>query len=145
MCCWATAKFECGKAYAIVGGSGSGKSTLLHLLMAGSANYRGRILLDDTELREIAPESLYEMMSVIQQNVFVFNASIKDNVSMFRDFPQEEVDEAIHHAHLNSLIAERGEDYLCGENGNGLSGGEKQRISICWRRHCCVGMMVSWL
>lgn len=72
-----TAKFECGKAYAIVGGSGSGKSTLLHLLMAGSANYRGRILLDDTELREIAPESLYEMMSVIQQNVFVFNASIK--------------------------------------------------------------------
>lgn len=90
----------------------------------------GRILLDDTELREIAPESLYEMMSVIQQNVFVFNASIKDNVSMFRDFPQEEVDEAIHHAHLNSLIAERGEDYLCGENGNGLSGGEKQRISI---------------
>lgn len=125
-----TAKFECGKAYAIVGGSGSGKSTLLHLLMAGSANYRGRILLDDTELREIAPESLYEMMSVIQQNVFVFNASIKDNVSMFRDFPQEEVDEAIHHAHLNSLIAERAEDYLCGENGNGLSGGEKQRISI---------------
>lgn len=125
-----TAKFECGKAYAIVGGSGSGKSTLLHLLMAGSANYRGRILLDNTELREIAPESLYEMMSVIQQNVFVFNASIKDNVSMFRDFTQEEVDEAIHHAHLNSLIAERGEDYLCGENGNGLSGGEKQRISI---------------
>ena len=125
-----TAKFECGKAYAIVGGSGSGKSTLLHLLMAGSANYRGRILLDDTELREIAPESLYEMMSVIQQNVFVFNASIKDNVSMFRDFPQEEVNEAIHHAHLNSLIAERGADYLCGENGNGLSGGEKQRISI---------------
>ena len=125
-----TAKFECGKAYAIVGGSGSGKSTLLHLLMAGSSDYRGRILLDDTELREIAPESLYEMMSVIEQNVFVFNASIKDNVSMFRDFPQEEVDEAIRHAHLNSLIAERGEDYLCGENGNGLSGGEKQRISI---------------
>ena len=125
-----TAEFECGKAYAIVGGSGSGKSTLLHLLMAGSTDYRGKILLDDTELREIAPEALYEMMSVIQQNVFVFNASIKDNVSMFRRFPQEELDKAIQHAHLSNLLAERGEDYLCGENGCGLSGGEKQRISI---------------
>lgn len=125
-----TAEFECGKAYAIVGGSGSGKSTLLHLLMAGSTDYRGKILLDDTELREIAPEALYVMMSVIQQNVFVFNASIKDNVSMFRRFPQEELDKAIQHAHLSNLLAERGEDYLCGENGCGLSGGEKQRISI---------------
>lgn len=43
-------------------------------LMAGSAEYRGRIMLDDTELRDVAPESLYEIMSVIQQNVFVFNA-----------------------------------------------------------------------
>ncbi len=45
-----------------------------HLLMAGSAEYRGRIMLDDTELRDAAPESLYEIMSVIQRNVFVFNA-----------------------------------------------------------------------
>ena len=125
-----SAEFQAGKAYAIVGGSGSGKSTLLHLLMAGSADYRGKILLDGTELRNITPESLYEMMSVIQQNVFVFNASIKDNVSMFREFPQRELDEAIRHAHLSELLAERGEGYLCGENGSGLSGGEKQRISI---------------
>ena len=125
-----SAEFQAGKAYAIVGGSGSGKSTLLHLLMAGSADYRGQILLDGTELRNITPESLYEMMSVIQQNVFVFNASIKDNVSMFREFPQRELDEAIRHAHLSELLAERGESYLCGENGSGLSGGEKQRISI---------------
>lgn len=99
---------------------------------AGSieADYRGQILLDGTELRNITPESLYEMMSVIQQNVFVFNASIKDNVSMFREFPQRELDEAIRYAHLSELLAERGEGYLCGENGSGLSGGEKQRISI---------------
>lgn len=49
---------------------------------------------------------------------------------MFRRFPQEELDKAIQHAHLSNLLAERGEDYLCGENGCGLSGGEKQRISI---------------
>ena len=49
---------------------------------------------------------------------------------MFRDFPDEEVDSAILHAHLSELIEKRGADYLCGENGKGLSGGEKQRISI---------------
>ena len=49
---------------------------------------------------------------------------------MFSDFPKEEVDRAIQLSGLSGLIAERGEDYLCGENGSGLSGGEKQRISI---------------
>lgn len=111
-----SAEFEAGKAYAIVGGSGSGKSTLLHLLMAGSADYRGKIHLDDTEIRSVAPESLYELMSVIQQNVFVFNASIRDNVTMFRDFPQDRLESAIQHAHLRELLTRRGEDSLCGEN-----------------------------
>lgn len=124
------AEFEAGRAYALVGGSGSGKSTLLNLLMAAETNYSGHILADGIELSDISTESLYGTMAAIQQNVFVFNASIKDNVSMFRDFPKTEMDEAIARAHLGALIRERGEDYLCGENGSGLSGGEKQRISI---------------
>lgn len=124
------AEFEAGKAYALVGGSGSGKSTLLNLLMAAETNYSGHILADGIELSDISTESLYGTMAAIQQNVFVFNASIKDNVSMFRDFPKTEMDEAIARAHLGALIRERGEDYLCGENGSVLSGGEKQRISI---------------
>ena len=124
------AEFEAGRAYARVGGSGSGKSTLLNLLMAAETNYSGHILADGIELSDISTESLYGTMAAIQQNVFVFNASIKDNVSMFRDFPKTEMDEAIARAHLGALIRERGEDYLCGENGSGLSGGEKQRISI---------------
>lgn len=124
------AEFEAGRAYALVGGSGSGKSTLLNLLMAAETNYSGHILADGIELSDISTESLYGTMAAIQQNVFVFNASIKDNVSMFRDFPKTEMDEAIARAHLGALIRERGEDYLCGENGSGLSGGEKKRISI---------------
>ncbi len=125
-----SARFEAGRAYAIVGGSGSGKSTLLNLLLAENTGYRGSVLLDGTELRELSPEALYGLMSVIQQNVFVFNASIWDNVSMFREFPQEALDEAIRRAHLRELLDARGADYLCGENGKGLSGGEKQRVSI---------------
>ncbi len=125
-----SAKFDAGKAYAIVGASGSGKSTLLNLLMASNTNYNGNICVDGKNLKNIKAESLYECISVIQQNVFVFNSSIRDNVTMFRDFPKTELDKAIEHAHLDELIKKRGEDTLCGENGCGLSGGEKQRISI---------------
>lgn len=125
-----SAVFDAGKAYAIVGASGSGKSTLLNLLTAPGMAYAGKILLDGTELHTVSPESLYETVSVIQQNVFVFNASIRDNVTMFRSFPPEELAQAVRRAQLEALLAERGEDYLCGENGSGLSGGEKQRISI---------------
>ena len=102
------AEFEAGRAYALVGGSGSGKSTLLNLLMAAETNYSGHILADGIELSDISTESLYGTMAAIQQNAFVFNASIKDNVSMFRDFPKTEMDEAIARAHLGALIRERG-------------------------------------
>ena len=125
-----SAAFEAGKAYAIVGASGSGKSTLMNLLINPTADYQGRILLDGTELKSLQAESLYDLVSVIQQNVFVFNASIRENITMFRDFPGDELTDAIRHAHLDTMLAERSEAYLCGENGNGLSGGEKQRISI---------------
>ena len=125
-----SAVFDAGKAYAIVGASGSGKSTLLNLLTTPGMAYAGKILLDGTELRTVSPESLYETVSVIQQNVFVFNASIRDNVTMFRSFPPEELAQAVRRAQLEALLAERGKDYLCGESGSGLSGGEKQRISI---------------
>ena len=125
-----SAVFEAGKAYAIVGASGSGKSTLLNLLTSPGMAYEGSILLDGTELRAASPESLYETVSLIQQNVFVFNASIRDNVTMFRSFPPEELAQAVRRAQLEALIAARGEGYLCGENGSKLSGGEKQRISI---------------
>lgn len=122
--------FEAGKSYAIVGNSGSGKSTLLHLLMASRHDYEGTICFDSAELREISSKSLYELVSMIEQNVFVFNASIRDNITMFRDFPAADVDHAIVLSGLSKLIEQRGEAYLCGENGSGLSGGEKQRISI---------------
>ena len=122
--------FETGKSYAIVGSSGSGKSTLLNLLMAAYDGYTGEIRYDDALLRQLSSESLYGMISVVQQNVFIFNASIRDNITMFTEFAKEEVDRAMELSGLSRLIAQRGEEYLCGENGSGLSGGEKQRISI---------------
>lgn len=123
-------QFEAGKSYAIVGGSGSGKTTLLNLLTGGLERYEGEILYDGQELRKISANSLFSLLTMVQQNVFVFNDTIRGNVTMFRDFDQDQVDRAISQAGLTQLIAARGEDYICGENGSGLSGGEKQRISI---------------
>lgn len=119
-----------GGCYALVGGSGSGKSTILNLMMASSKNYQGEIRYDGKELRSISPSALYDLVSIIQQNVFVFNSSIRDNITMFSQFPEEEIDRAVRLSGLSKLIEEKGADYRCGENGSGLSGGERQRISI---------------
>lgn len=123
-------QFELGKKYAIVGTSGSGKSTLLNLLMASNDNYQGNISYDGNEIRDINSNNLYEIESIIQQNVFIFNETIKNNITMFQNFSDEDIEKAIDMSGLRTLVNEKGLDYICGENGSGLSGGEKQRISI---------------
>lgn len=123
-------RFEASKSYCIVGGSGCGKSTLLNLLMASHSKYRGKITYDETDVQDLSSRSLYDMVSLVQQNVFVFNSTIRNNITMFSSFSEEEVERAIRLSGLSELVAERGEDYICGENGSGLSGGEKQRLSI---------------
>ncbi len=122
--------FEQEKSYAIVGASGSGKSTLLNLLMGGYTGYQGKILFGDRELRQISRSSLYDVVSLVEQNVFLFDSTIENNITMFKDFDKEKVAGAIQRAGLEKLVSERGIHYRCGENGSGLSGGEKQRISI---------------
>ena len=119
-----------GKKYAVVGGSGSGKSTLLNLLMGAYDGYSGSIAIDGKELRAVDPDSLYDLMSLIGQNVFLFDDTIRSNITMFRDFPDDQVAEAVRRSGLRELLEQRGADYRCGENGAGLSGGERQRVPI---------------
>ena len=123
-------RFEKGKSYAIVGGSGSGKSTLLKLLLGYNTNYDGDLLIDGIQMKDIDLDSLYDNISIIQQDVFLFDSSIKDNITMFRPFDKEKVSRAIEQSGLVTLIEEKGDDYSCGEGGKNLSGGEKQRVSI---------------
>lgn len=122
--------FEKGKSYAIVGSSGCGKSTLIQLLLGYYSDYEGDILIGDTALRKISLDSLYDTISVIQQSVFLFDSSIKDNITMFKSFETDKFNNAVRLAGLSDLIRERGGDYIGGEGGCHLSGGEKQRISI---------------
>ena len=122
--------FEAGKKYAIVGGSGSGKTTLLNLLMGGCTGYSGSVTIDGTELSAVDPDSLYDLLSLIGQNVFLFDDTIRRNITMFRQFPDAEAESAAERSGLAEVIRTNGRDYRCGENGNGLSGGERQRVSI---------------
>lgn len=123
-------ELRAGGCYALVGSSGSGKSTILNLLMASSRNYQCEILYDGKELKTVSADSLYDLVSIIQQSVFVFNSTIRNNITMFSEFPEKEIKRAVRLSGLKKLMDEKGADYLCGENGSGLSGGERQRISI---------------
>lgn len=123
-------KLDSGKIYGIVGGSGSGKSTLLNLIMKSKPNYSGEIFLDDLELQKLTSQSLYNSISLIQQEVFLFDTTIENNVTMFKEFPQKEIAKALSIPGLSKLIELKGKDFLVGENGKNLSGGERQRIAI---------------
>ena len=101
---------EAGKKYALVGASGSGKSTLLNLLMGAYDGYEGSISLDGREMKEIDPDSLYDLMSLIGQNVFLFDDTIRRNITMFKDFPDGEVTSAARRAGLSPLLEAKGED-----------------------------------
>lgn len=123
-------ELKAGKSYAIVGGSGSGKSTLLDLIMGNFNDYKGLVTFDGVDLKEMDMNSLYDLLSVIQQNVFIFDSTIRENITMFKEFSEDAIERAIKLSGLQTLLEEKGEDYLCGENGCNLSGGERQRISI---------------
>ena len=123
-------EFKKGKSYALVGASGSGKTTLLNLLAGRYQNYGGEIYYDGKELKSLSIDSLFEKMAYIEQNVFVFDDSIVNNVTMYSSVDEELLNKALNLAGLKLLIEDKGVDYKCGENGSNLSGGEKQRISI---------------
>ena len=121
-----------GEKVAIVGRSGSGKSTLLKLILRYYDDYNGEIIIDGVNSKDIKLSSIYEIMSIIQQNVFMFDDSIESNIALYGDYSDKEIDKAILNSGLKSLIDSlpNGKDTSVGENGSNLSGGEKQRVSI---------------
>jgi ABC-type multidrug transport system fused ATPase/permease subunit len=123
-------EFEIGKKYAVVGSSGAGKSTLINTIMDGFSPVQGEVLFDGIDSREIQPESLFQVMALVQQSVFVFRDTIRNNITLFKEFDEEKVKKAADQAGLRELIDKRGLNDSCGENGNKLSGGERQRIAI---------------
>lgn len=125
-------ELEKNKKYAIVGGSGSGKTTLLKILTKDIINYNGNVYFDDISLKNISYENLYSLISIIHQNVFLFDTTIKENITLFNDYNEDEILYAIRNSGFLKTLNNFPDalETLVGENGNNLSGGEKQRISI---------------
>lgn len=121
-----------GEKVAIVGKSGSGKSTLLKLLLRYYESYDGEIFIDDVEIRDLKIDSLYNFVSIIQQNVFMFDDSIKSNIALYGDYTESRINEVIRLSGLRELVdtLSDGKETKVGENGCNISGGERQRISI---------------
>jgi len=123
--------FEKGKKYALVGLSGSGKSTLMKLISKRIKADEGKICIDGTDLDEISRNSIINLISTINQNVFLFKGSIYDNITLFsKDYSEEKVKDVILKAELDKYLDRLYDKELISENANNLSGGEKQRISI---------------
>ena len=119
-----------GGCYAILGESGSGKTTLLNLLSGAKRDYTGSVRYDGQDIRNVSGERLFELISVIHQETFLFDATIEENITLFRPVDRAVLEDAVKKAGLEDLVKEKGLDYACGENGANLSGGEKQRVGI---------------
>ena len=121
-----------GEKIAIVGMSGSGKSTLLNLLLRFHDITSGNISIDNQDLQDISSESLYNLITVVQQDVYIFDDTLSANITLNQPFSEDDIKQAVQQSGLENYILENelGLQTLCGENGANLSGGQKQRLSI---------------
>ena len=121
-----------GEKIAIVGMSGSGKSTLLNLLLRFYDVTSGNISIDNQDLQDISSESLYNLITVVQQDVYIFDDTLSANITLNQPFSEDDIKQAVQQSGLENYILENelGLQTLCGENGANLSGGQKQRLSI---------------
>ena len=122
-----------GSTFALVGPSGGGKTTICHLIPRFYELGEGDITIDGRSIRQFTRASLRRNIGIVQQDIFLFNASIRDNILYGKlDATQEEVEQAAKRANIHDYIMtlDEGYDTVVGERGVRLSGGQKQRICI---------------
>ncbi len=122
-----------GKTFALVGPSGGGKTTICHLIPHFYNIESGEILIDGKEIHKITNDSLRRNIGIVQQDIYLFNSSIRENILYGKlDATEEEVIEAAKRANIHEWIMTLDEGYetVIGERGVRLSGGQKQRLSI---------------
>ena len=126
-------KIEKGKTYALVGPSGGGKTTICHLIPHFYDIREGQLLIDGVDVNNITRNSLRKNIGIVQQDVYLFNSSIKENILYGRlDATDDEVIKAAKRANIHEYVMSlpNGYDTVIGERGVKLSGGQKQRLSI---------------
>ncbi|MDO5755130.1 MAG: ATP-binding cassette domain-containing protein, partial [Tissierellia bacterium] len=125
-------EFKMGEKYLIKGESGAGKSTLLKLIAGYLKGYEGSIYYDDENLEDISWPSLMEQIAYIGQDVYIFNETIKFNITLGKDVDQSLYEKAISVSELESFIQGKKEKdaFILDGGGENISGGERQRIAI---------------
>lgn len=119
-----------GGKYVIIGKNGVGKTTLINLILGCYQPQKGNILLNGINIKEYEIQAYRKLFSVVSQDIYLFNASIRDNICLYHQIPDNELYEIINLVHLKDLIDEKGVDYNIGENGTFLSGGQRQKIAL---------------
>ena len=119
-----------GEKVVLIGTSGSGKSSILKILMGMERAQSGTIRIGGQDIVDLGEDRIFKEISYIQQEVFIFDGTIRENICLFQTYREEELQSVIERAGLRNLVKEKGLSYRCGENGAALSGGERQRISI---------------
>lgn len=125
--------FERGKKYILSGPSGSGKTTIANLLCGNIEPQQGTVYFNHYPLSEITPNSVIKTISICSQNTFIFNDTLRNNITLFESrYTDAQVQDAIHHVGLDNVLNRfaHGLDEVLGQSGNTLSGGERQRIAL---------------
>lgn len=121
-----------GEKYLVVGPSGGGKSTLLKLLRKYFNPTQGEILIDGKNLKDVKKASYFSNISNVEQQVFLFEDTLRNNITLYKDYSEEEINLAINRAGLGEFVKglEKGLDTMIYDNGKNISGGERSRVAI---------------
>jgi ABC-type multidrug transport system fused ATPase/permease subunit len=123
---------EPGRVVAVVGATGAGKSTLTSLLTRLVDPASGRVLVDEVDVRDLTHGSLAEHVAVVPQSTFLFDDSVRENVTLGADVPDDDVWAALRAVQADGFVSAlpRGLDTQLGERGTTLSGGQRQRLAL---------------
>ena len=125
-------RFRKGGKYLLVGPSGGGKSTLLRLLRKYFLPQNGEILIDEIPLKDIRKDQYFANIANIEQNVFIFEDTARNNLTLYKEYDEAEIERAIEMAGLKEFVSglPEGLDTVIYDNGKNISGGERSRIAI---------------
>lgn len=123
-------RFEKGSKTALIGKNGTGKSTIIGLITRMYEPDQGKILLNGEDVLSFALSEYREIISVVSQQVYLFDNTIRNNICLYKKKSEEEIMQAVIDSGLKDFIDEVSLDYSVGQNGSLLSGGQKQKIAM---------------